>query len=152
MLTGRGVAKIHPEKLIRGILFSEIPVHQDERGALVALDRNQSLPFEVKRCFFIWGCPPLAVRAGHSISADIGLLALRGSVIIDLDNAADKLTVELSGPQHLLCIHAGVWLRLRAFSADALIAVAASSLYFETKYFEAPQPDLLPCAGSWPTS
>jgi hypothetical protein len=118
---------------------------------LLALDHNQSLPFEIKRCFFIWGCPPLGSRAGHSISADIGLLALRGSAIVDLDNGAEKVAVELSEPRQLLCVHAGVWLRLRGFSADAIIGVAASRLYSETEYFPVPRPDLQ-CAGPWRVS
>jgi hypothetical protein len=127
---------------LRGILFVDIPLHQDERGTLLALDRQQSVPFEIKRCFFIWGCPSPAVRAEHALSSEIALLALRGSVSIDLDNGEEQLTIKLNHPQRLLCIQAGVWLRLRSFSADSLIAAAAASEYSETSYFDAPQPAL----------
>jgi len=125
---------------MKGVSVSTIPTHQDDRGYLLSLDAQQSLPFELKRCFFIWGCPAFASRAGHSVSSPIALVALRGSVTIDLDNGDQRLRLELTQPDHLVCIEAGIWHRLRQFSPDALIAVATSSHYSETKYFDTPQP------------
>jgi hypothetical protein len=128
---------------MKGVAISTVPIHRDERGALLALDALQSLPFELRRCFFIWGCPASASRAGHSVSAPMALVALRGNVTIDFDTGSEQLTLELSKPDRLVCIEAGVWLRMRNFSADALVAVASSSYYTDTRYSDLPQPDLL---------
>lgn len=129
--------------MIKGVALSTVPIHRDERGSLLALDALQSLPFELKRCFFIWGCPAAATRAGHSVSAPMAIVALRGRVTIDFDTGSEQLTVELTQPDRLVCIEAGAWLRMREFSADALIAVASSSYYAETNYSDLPQPALL---------
>ena len=128
---------------MKGVVISTIPIHQDERGSLLALDALQSLPFELKRCFFIWGCPSYASRAGHSMSAPMALVALRGRVTIDFDTVSEQLTLELAEPNRLVCIEAGVWLRMRNFSVNALIAVASSSYYSDTQYSDVPQPVLL---------
>ena len=69
----------------------------------------------------------------------MALVALRGRVTIDFDTVSEQLTLELAEPDRLVCIEAGVWLRMREFSADALVAVATSSYYTETQYSDAPQ-------------
>lgn len=73
----------------------------------------------------------------------MALVALRGNVTIDFDTGSEQLTLELSKPDRLVCIEAGVWLRMRNFSTDALVAVASSSYYTDTRYSDLPQPDLL---------
>ena len=127
---------------MKGVAISIVPIHQDGRGSLLALDALQSLPFELKRCFFIWGCPAEASRAGHSVSAPMAMVALRGRVTIDLDTGSERMTLDLTEPDRLVCIEAGVWLRMRNFSAEALISIATSSYYADTRYFDLPQPDL----------
>ncbi len=128
---------------MKGVSILPVPIHHDERGSPLALDARQSLPFELKRCYFIWGCPDGKSRAGHSVSAPMALIALRGQVAVDLDNASERLTLELSTPDRMVCIDAGVWLRLRDFSADALLAVASPTHHQDTSYFDSPQPALL---------
>ena len=75
----------------------------------------------------------------------MALLALRGSVTIDFDIVSEQLTLELARPDRLVCVEPGVWLRMRNFSVDALVAVASSSYYAETTYSDFPQPALLEC-------
>jgi len=128
---------------MRGVSILTIPIHHDERGSLLAFDARQSLPFDLKRCYFIWGCPEGKSRAGHSVSAPMALIVLRGWVTVDLDNACEQLAIELSTPNRMVCIEAGVWLRLRDFSADALLAVASPAYYEDIQYFDSPQPALL---------
>jgi hypothetical protein len=134
-----------------GVELIDLPVHQRDNGALVALDRNQHLPFAVQRVFVILACPTTATRAEHSSSTHQAILAVQGTVVIDLDNGREQDTLILDSLDRAVCIHAGVWLRLRDFSPSTIVLVAASKLYADTEYFAGPNPGFLPSLGalSW---
>ena len=38
----------------------------DERGKLVVIEGNESIPFEIKRVFYIYGSDPTVVRGQHA--------------------------------------------------------------------------------------
>lgn len=128
---------------IRGTRLVAVPQHRDERGCLIALDHGQSLPFEVRRVFCIYPGHPKAIRAEHATSAHCGLLALQGAVDVDLDNGDEVATIRLATTDQALCVHAGVWLRLRNFTGDAILMIAASEPYAESVYYDHPNPELI---------
>ncbi len=128
---------------LRGTKLVKLPDHADSRGCLIALDRDQSLPFDVRRVYCIYQGHPKSIRGEHATSADCALVALQGSVDVDLDNGQEQASMRLSRTDQALCIHAGVWLRLRNFMDEAIVLVAASQLYAESAYFEHPNPELL---------
>jgi dTDP-4-dehydrorhamnose 3,5-epimerase-like enzyme len=132
--------KVRP---VQGTRLVAVPRHADERGFLIALDRNQSLPFEVRRVYCIYPGAPDAVRGEHATSAHCALVALQGSVEIDLDNGREQGSVRLSRTDQALCIHAGVWLRVRDLSPGAIVLVAASRLFAESVYYRGPHRELL---------
>jgi len=126
-----------------GTKLVKLPKHADSRGCLIALDRDQSLPFDVRRVYCIYQGPAKSVRGEHATSAHCALVALRGAVEVDLDNGQEQASVHLSRIDQALCIHSGVWLRLRNFANGAILLVAASQLYAESGYFDRPNPELL---------
>lgn len=126
-----------------GVTLVDLPRHADSRGCLVALEEGKFLPFEVRRVFFMWCVPASAVRAEDAISSHEALIALQGGVTLDLDNGDEQMSIHLSRPDQALCMHAGVWVRMRNFSKEAIILVAASQKHSETKRFGEPQPQLL---------
>ena len=132
--------KTHP---IYGTRLVAVPQHADERGFLIALDRDQSLPFDVRRVYCIYAGASAGVRGEHATSAHCALVALQGSVEIDLDNGSEQASVHLSRTDQALCIHAGVWLRVRDLSSGAIVLVAASRLFSESVYFDRPSRELL---------
>ncbi len=125
-----------------GTRLVKLPKHADSRGCLIALDRDQSLPFDVRRVYWIQG-DVKSVRGEHATSAHCAMVALRGAVEVDLDNGLEQTSVRLSRTDQALCIHAGVWLRIRNFANGAILLVAASQLYAESVYFDRPNPGLL---------
>jgi hypothetical protein len=129
--------------MISGVELIDIPLHQDARGSLLALDRDQSLPFGVARVIVLSACPESAVRGEHALSAHVALLALSGRVTVDLNNGREQRTLHLARPDQLLCVHAGVWLRLRNFSPSGIFLEAASKCFREVTYFDGPRPDVL---------
>jgi hypothetical protein len=121
-----------------GTKLVKLPKHADSRGFLIALDRDQSLPFDVRRVYCIFRGGAKSVRGEHATSAHCALVALQGVVHVDLDNGQEQRALRLARPDQALCIHAGVWLRLRDFAEDAIVLVAASQLYAESEYFDRP--------------
>ena len=134
---------------IAGTLLVAVPRHADERGFLIAFDRDQSLPFEVRRVYCIYPGAADAVRGEHATSAHCALVALQGSVAVDLDNGAERASIRLSRCDQALCIHAGVWLRVHDFSSNAIVLVAASRLFAESVYYNRPNRELLQMLGGW---
>jgi hypothetical protein len=132
--------KTHP---VHGTRLVVVPRHSDERGCLIAFDRNQSLPFDVRRVYCIYAGGPDAVRGEHATSAHCALVALQGSVDVDLDNGREHASVRLPDTGQALCIHAGVWLRVRGLSANAIVLVAASRLFADSIYYTRPNRELL---------
>lgn len=128
---------------MQGVELIDLPRHSDRRGSLVAVEGGAFLPFEVRRVFFIWDVPQSVARAEDSMSAHEALVALQGEVTIDLDNGREKLSIRLSRPDQALCVHAGVWLRMRDFSPQAMIMAASSKKHADTERFSEPKPDLL---------
>lgn len=126
-----------------GVAIVSVPRFVGDRGSLVVLEEGKFLPFEVRRVFFMWGMPAAAVRAEDAISCHEALIAVQGGVTLDLDNGQEQLSVRLSQPDQALCMHAGVWVRMRDFSPDAIVLAAASLKHEDTVRFTAPQPLLL---------
>ena len=126
-----------------GVKLVKLPKHADSRGFLIALDRNQSLPFDVRRVYCIYQGRAKSVRGEHATSAHCALVPLRGVVHVDLDNGQEQTALRMTRPDQALCLHAGVWLRLRDFAEDAIVLVVASQLYAESEYFDRPVWELL---------
>jgi hypothetical protein len=131
---------------MRGVGSVDLTRHADGRGSLVAFAGRSEVPFDVRNVYFILDCPPDAVRAGHARSDDKALIVLNSSVTVELDNGSERQHRELSGPETALVIRAGVWLRLKDFTPDTVIAVLSSLPHNEATYFDAPAPALLDAA------
>jgi hypothetical protein len=127
---------------LAGTRLVSVPRHADERGFLIAFDRDQSLPFEVRRVYCIYPGAADPVRGEHATSAHCALVALQGSVAVDVDNGAERAGIRLSRCDQALCIHAGVWLRVLDFSSNALVLVAAWRLFAESVYYNGPNREL----------
>lgn len=126
-----------------GVTLIDLPKFTDTRGCLVAIEGGKYLPFEARRVFFMWDVPASAVRAEDAISCHEALIALQGEMTLDLDNGTEQMSICLARPDQALCMHAGVWVRMRDFSNGAIVLVVASQKHSETKRFLAPQPELI---------
>lgn len=116
--------------------------HSDARGVLVA-PQSPALPFEVSNYFYIANVPPAEARACHSSCSDEALIVVHGSVMVDLDNGVEQASVLLKPAQDVLCVHAGVYLRLHRFAPDTIMVVLASRPYSRGSRHDHPQPDLI---------
>lgn len=107
----------------------------DHRGKLVALEGYKSVPFEIKRVFYIYGTQPSIPRGNHShyITKQY-LIAIHGSCKVTLDNGEHKTTYDLNEPNKGLFQDAMIWGTMHDFSPDCVLLVLASEHYDEADY------------------
>jgi len=103
------------------IQFPRIP---DPRGNL---SFAQKLPFEIKRCYWLYHLTPGSVRGGHAHKKlDRIFIAIHGLFKVN--------GIELSRPWEGLRVHPMTWLELTEFSNGAVCLVLCSDEYDENDY------------------
>lgn len=113
----------------------ELRGSSDERGALSFVEAAADLPFEIRRCYWLYGMPPGCVRGAHAhrrLSQVI--IAVKGSFSVSLENACGSARVRLDSPDRALLIESMTWHELTDFSEDAVCLVLASEDYDESDY------------------
>lgn len=112
----------------------QIPRIKDPRGNLSIVE-NDTVPFEIKRVYYLYDVPSDAYRGGHAHKEQHELLiAVSGSFEVILDNGQQKDTVMLNKPNIGLLIPTMVWRELQNFSSGAVCLVLASDVFAEEDY------------------
>ena len=116
------------------IKLIDLPNFSDDRGGLVAIESNQSIPFDVKRLYYIFN----TVDKPRGFHAHLNLkqvaICLKGSCRFILDNGHVREEVNLSSPTQGLHIEALTWREMHDFSEDCILLVLASEHYDEDDY------------------
>jgi dTDP-4-dehydrorhamnose 3,5-epimerase-like enzyme len=111
------------------------PIHGDHQGKLVALEKGEDFPFEIKRVYYIWDTVPHALRGRHSHrELEQVIICSSGSCDFHLDNGKTKAKVHLENPAQGLYIKGNVWREFTNFSAGCVVMVLASEHYRESDY------------------
>ncbi len=117
------------------IVTFDFEEHGDERGILIALEENRNIPFDIRRCYFMYNTQPGVSRGFHAHrTLRQVLICVRGSCRILLDDGREKETVLLDRPNKGLYINPGIWRVMSDFSGDAVLMVLADQLYDESDY------------------
>ena len=107
----------------------------DDRGSLVALEANRTIPFDVKRVYYIFGTQPGVSRGFHAHRALKQVaVCVTGKCRMVLDDGQRREEVWLNSPTKGLLIGDLVWREMHDFSPDCVLLVLASELYNETDY------------------
>ncbi len=115
---------------------SEIVVPQimDERGNLAVI-QEETIPFEMKRLFFIYGVPQDKNRGGHAHKQQTTILfAINGSFEVTLDDGIQKRKVRLEDPTKGLILQPGIWSVLDNFEQGTVCLAVNSGVYDERDY------------------
>ena len=126
---------------LHNLLFN-IPVHRDLRGSLAVVDAWWGdCPFQVERVFWIFGVAPGGERGGHAHLGQHELLvAVSGSVSVEVEWQGCKEVFQLEEPTLGLHIPPGAWCRLFNFSEGAVCVCMASGPYDAAGDVAAPAP------------
>jgi len=117
------------------IKIIDLPKIIDNRGNLSFFEGGNHIPFEIKRCYWIYDVPGGESRGGHSYyKNEEVIIALSGSFDVILDNGFEKMKVSLNRSYHALYIPVGIWRHLENFSTNSLALIAASTVYDANDY------------------
>jgi dTDP-4-dehydrorhamnose 3,5-epimerase-like enzyme len=113
----------------------DLPSLGDERGDLIALENNDSAPFEIKRVYCILDTKKGISRGFHAHKALKQLaICISGSCRFVLDDGKHKEDVVLKKPTEGLLIDRMIWHEMYDFSDDCVLMVLADEVYDESDY------------------
>lgn len=117
------------------IKLISLPSHGDERGSLISLESLASVPFEIKRVYYLFGTKRDVIRGFHA-HKNLKQLAIcvSGSCRFELDNGITRESVLLNSPDQGLLVEDMTWREMHDFSEDCVLLVLASELYDESDY------------------
>lgn len=122
--------------------------HGDERGILISLEERKNIPFDIRRCYYMYNTQPDVSRGFHAHrTLEQVLVCVRGQCTILLDDGRERKKVLLDRPNKGLYLSPGLWREMHDFSEDAVLMVLASQLYDESDYIRDYQ-EFLRFAGS----
>ena len=106
----------------------DFPPLGDDRGSLVALEANKTVPFNIKRVYYIFDTQIGVARGFHAHKALKQVaVCVTGRCRMLLDNGKQKEEVWLDSPTKGLMIEGVVW-------RDCVLLVLASEHYNEADY------------------
>ena len=109
--------------------------HSDRKGNLSVVENGVTLPFDVKRVYYIYDVPGGESRGAHAHKELSQLIvAASGSFKVTLDDGQVKRTFFLNRPYQGLYVKPGMWRDLEDFSSGAVCMVLASEVYQAEDY------------------
>lgn len=113
----------------------EIDKHHNTQGNISVVENGATIPFDVKRVYYLYDVPGGESRAGHAHKKLQQLIvAASGSFDVTIDDGVLKRTFTLNRPYHGLLIVPGIWREIDNFSSGSVCLVLASTLYDENDY------------------
>jgi hypothetical protein len=112
-----------------------LPKIVDPRGNLTVAEQPTSMPFDVKRVYWVYDVPSGESRGGHAHKQCRELIiAVSGSFSVTLDNGHEQQTFVLNHPYQGLLVETGIWRTLDDFSSGSVCLVLAEYAYDEDDY------------------
>ena len=109
--------------------------HSDRKGNISVVQNGETIPFNVKRVYYLYDVPGGESRGAHAhkdLSALI--IAVSGSFRVTLDDGIVKRSFILNRPYQGLYVKPGIWRDLDDFSSGAVCLVLASEVYQPEDY------------------
>ncbi len=109
--------------------------HSDRKGNLTVVENGLTLPFDVKRVYYLYDVPGGENRGSHAHKELSQLIiAASGSFTVTLDDGKCKRSFFLNRPYQGLYVKPGMWRDLEDFSSGAVCMVLASEVYQKEDY------------------
>lgn len=117
------------------IQWIHFPPLGDERGSLVALETGKTVPFDIKRVYYIFATQKDVARGFHA-HKDLKqiIVCVTGKCRMILDDSKVRQEIWLDSPTKGLLISDLVWREMHDFSEDCVLLVLASEHYDESDY------------------
>ena len=104
--------------------------HSDRKGNITVVQNGETIPFDVKRVYYLYDVPGGESRGSHA-HKDLSqlIVAASGSFRVTLDDGSVKRSYVLNRPYQALYVKPGIWRDLDDFSSGAVCLVLASEVY-----------------------
>jgi len=113
----------------------EMQKNQNRAGNITIVESNTSIPFAIKRVYYLYDVPADEDRGGHGHKELYQLIvASSGSFTITLNDGKTKRSFHLNNPNQGLLVVPGIWRELNNFSSGSVCLVLASMAYSEEDY------------------
>ena len=113
----------------------ELCKHHAPQGNISVVENNKTIPFEVKRVYYLYDVPGGESRGSHA-HKELEQLIVAASVsfTVTLDDGNSKRSFFLNRPYQGLYVKPGLWRDLGDFSSGAVCMVLASEVYQKEDY------------------
>lgn len=109
--------------------------HSDRKGNLTVVENGVTLPFDVKRVYYLYDVPGGESRGSHAHrQLEQLIIAASGSFTVVMDDGTNKKSFFLNRPYQGLYVKPGLWRDLVDFSSGAVCMVLASEVYQKEDY------------------
>lgn len=123
--------------LVKNSGYIILPKRKDDRdGSLIIAEANRTIPFEIKRVYYINNLEnSVSVRGKHAHQTlKQVLFCISGSVSLLLDDGCVKQTILMNEDNVGVILGSGLWHEMFNFSDDCILLVFASDYYDEQDY------------------
>ena len=119
----------NPAKII------DLPKIADKRGNLSIIEELKDIPFEIKRCFWIYDVPGGETRGGHAYrTTQEFIVALSGSFDVVIDDGKTKQTYSLNRSYYGLYVPTMMWRQMQNFSTNSLALIVTNTEFNQKDY------------------
>ena len=107
----------------------------DDRGKLVIVEGAETVPFEIKRIFYIYDSDVDVIRGQHANrESEFVLINVAGTSKVRIADGKEELIIELNKPRMGVYIPKMIWKDMSEFSPDSVLLVLASTHYDANEY------------------
>lgn len=109
--------------------------HSKRKGDICVVENLKTVPFDVKRVYYLYDIPGGVSRGGHAHKQlQQFIVAVSGSFTVTVDDGHVKRSFTLNRPYQGLHLVPGIWRDLGDFSSGSVCLVLASELYDNDDY------------------
>ncbi len=109
--------------------------HSKRKGDISVVENGETVPFDVKRVYYLYDVPGGVERGGHAHKAlSQFIVAVSGAFTVTLNDGKAKRSFTLNRPYQGLLVKPGIWRDLSDFSSGSVCLVLASEKYDASDY------------------
>ena len=110
----------------------ELSKHHAPQGNISVVENNKDVPFEVKRCYYLYDVPGGESRGAHAHKELSQLIiAASGSFSVTLDDGEVERTFLLNSPYNRLLVAPGTCRTLEAFSPVTVCMLPHTHVHYK---------------------
>lgn len=107
----------------------------DDRGNLVVIESGRSIPFDIKRVFYIYNSDLNVIRGQHAnINSEFILINVAGKSKVRVTDGEKEYIFELNKPMMGVYIPKMIWKDMYDFSSDSVLLVITNTYYDKNEY------------------